>query len=94
MEIGGQSLVPDLLPPINRVFDIQEFRPVTTSGKHKAKPDPAAKLLMRLQIDDMGAIGRRIAERRIVRVRKITNANGGAFVVLDDHNEANVDRPR
>ena len=53
------------------------------------RPHPAAKRLMRLQIDDMGALGEG-SERRIVRVRKITNAKSGAFVVLDDHNEANV----
>ena len=59
-------------------FNIEEFR-----------PHPAAKRLMRLQIDDMGAIGEG-SERRIVRVRKITNAASGAFVVLDDHKEVNV----
>ena len=30
-------------------------------------------------------------ERRIVRVRKITDAKTGPLVVLDDHNESNVD---
>ena len=70
-------------------FDIESFRPVTTRGKHKGKPDPWAKRLMRLQIDDMCAIGRG-DERRILRVRKITNASQGTFIVLDDHNEANV----
>ena len=59
-------------------FDIEKFR-----------PHPGAKRLMRLQIDDMGAMGQG-SERRIVRVRKITNARNGVFVVLDDHNEANV----
>ena len=44
---------------------------------------------MRLHIDDMGALGTG-AERRIVRVRKITNAKTGVFVALDNHNEADV----
>ena len=60
----------------------------------KSRPHPAAKRLMRLQIDDMGALGEGL-NRRIVRVRKMTDARSGAFVVLDDHNEANVaDRVR
>ena len=59
-------------------FNIERFR-----------PHPGAKRLMRLQIDDMGAVGEG-PDRRIVRVRKITDAKSGAFVVLDDHNEANV----
>lgn len=67
-------------------FDIERFRP---TDKKTRRPDPAAKRLMRLQIDDMGALGRG-PERRIVRVRKITNAKAGVLVVLDDHNEANV----
>ena len=52
------------------------------------RPHPAAKRLMRIQIDDMGALceGR---SRRIVRVRKIDAGNKGR-VILDDHNEANV----
>ncbi len=70
-------------------FNIEEFRPKTRKGKHKGKPDPAAKRLMRLHIDDMGALGEG-PERRIVRVRKITNAKNGAYVVLDDHNESDV----
>ena len=53
------------------------------------RPHPAAKRLMRLQIDDMGTLGEG-GNHRIVRVRKITNAKTGAFVVLDGHNEANV----
>lgn len=44
---------------------------------------------MRLHIDDMGALGMG-TDQRIVRVRKITDAKSGAYVVLDDHNEANV----
>lgn len=66
-------------------FDIENYRPADrTSGK----PDPAAKRLMRLHIDDMGVLEGE--ERRVVRVRKITNARTGVFVILDDHNEANV----
>ncbi len=53
------------------------------------RPHPAAKKLMRLQIDDMGALGEG-QDRRILRVRKITNAASRVFVVLDEHNEANV----
>ncbi len=71
-------------------FDIEKFRPVTTKGKHKGKRDPTAKRIMRLQIDDMGTLGQGV-DRRIVRVRKITNnAQSGGLIVLDDHNEANV----
>ncbi len=66
-------------------FDLENFRPTDKSGRK----DPMAKRLMRLHIDDMGAIGEGDT-RRIVRVRKITNATTGVFVVLDDHNEANV----
>ena len=56
-------------------FDITRFR-----------PHPAAKKMMRLQIDDMGALGEG-KDRRIVRVRKVS----GKLIWLDDHNEANVD---
>ncbi len=56
-------------------FDLNRFR-----------PHPAAKRLMRLQINDMGALGEG-PDRRIVRVRKTS----GNLVWLDDHNEANVD---
>ena len=45
---------------------------------------------MRLQIDDMGALGMG-TERHIVRVRKMWTSKSGVFVVLDDHNETNVD---
>ena len=67
-------------------FDIEKYRP---ADKKSGKPDPAAKRLMRLHIDDLGAFGEGV-ENRIVRVRKITNAKSGVFVILDDHNEANV----
>ena len=67
-------------------FDIERFR---HKDKKTGKPDKVAKPLMRLHIDDMGALGMG-TERHIVRVRKITDAKSGAFVVLDDHNEANV----
>ena len=67
-------------------FDIEEFRPVTSRGKHRGKRDPYAKRLMRLHIDDMGALGEG-AERRIVRVRQVTDGR----VILDDHNEADID---
>lgn len=66
-------------------FDIEKFRPATTRGKHKGKPDPSAKRIMRLQIDDMGALGEG-ANPRIVRVRKMS----GVLIWMDDDNEANV----
>ena len=53
------------------------------------RPHPAAKRLMRLQINDMGALGEG-ADRRIVRVRKMDNSQSGPRIVLDNHNEANV----
>ena len=67
-------------------FDIEDFRPLTSRGKHKGKPDPAARRIMRIHKDDMGALGSG-KDRRIVRVRKIW----AGTVVLDDHNEADVD---
>ena len=54
------------------------------------RPHPAARRLMRLQTNDMGALGEG-PDRRIVRLRKITNAADRTLVFLDDHNEANVD---
>ena len=63
-------------------FDIERFRP---ADKDSGTPDPLAKRLMRLHIDDMGALGEG-SERRIVRVRKAS----GDRIWLDDHNEANV----
>ena len=68
-------------------FDIERFRP---KDKKTGKPDPVAKRLMRLHIDDMGALGMG-TERHIVRVRKMWTSKSGVFVVLDDHNETNVD---
>ena len=50
-------------------------------------PHPAAKRLMRLQIDDMGAVGEG-ENRRIVCVQQLWATER---VVLDDHNEADVD---
>ena len=69
-------------------FDVERFRPVTPKGKHKGEPDPAAKRLMRLQINDMGAMGEG-PNLCIVRVRKINNRTGRPpSVVLDNHNDA------
>ena len=45
---------------------------------------------MRLQINDTGALGEG-ANRRVVRVRQMDNNRSGPRIVLDDHNEANVD---
>lgn len=53
------------------------------------RPHPAARKLMRVQTDDMGALVEG-ANRRIVRVRKMDNSKSGPRIVLDDHNEANV----
>ena len=72
-----------------RDLNIENFRPLTSKGKYKGRPDPVAKQIMRLRINDMGALGSG-PDPRIVRVRKITDAKAGAFVVLDDQNEANV----
>lgn len=66
-------------------FDPESFRPQTSTGKHKGKPDPTAKRIIRLYDNDMGALGEG-KDRRIVRVRK----KGDGYVVLDDHNEADV----
>ena len=70
-------------------FDITKFRPTTVSGKHKGKSDPAAKRLMRLQINDMAAIGEG-THRQIVRVRSLWNEIGRPRVALDKHNEASA----
>ena len=64
-------------------FDIEMFRP---SDKKTGRPDPTAKRLMRLHIDDLGALGEG-QSRRIVRLRKIS----GGIVWLDGHHETNVD---
>ena len=67
-------------------FSIENFRPATSRGKHRGKSDPAAKHLMRLCKDDVGMLDRG-DNLRIVRVRKF----GDGYIVLDDHNEADVD---
>ena len=71
-----------------RNFDIEDFclRPTTSRGKHRGKPDPAAKRLMRIYKNDMGALGQE-EDLRIVRVRQVTDGR----VILDDHREADVD---
>ncbi len=68
-------------------FDLEKFRPTDKSGRK----DPTAKRLMQLKINDMGAIGEG-ADRRIVRVRQMWAGESGTFIVMDDHNEADVDR--
>ncbi len=70
-------------------FDIEEFRPRTSRGEHKGNPDPVAKRLMRIRIDDMGALGEG-QDLRIVRVRKISNSSNRPLIYLDDHNEADA----
>ena len=72
-------------------FDIERFRPTTSSGKHRGKPDPVAKRIARIYKNDMCALGEG-DERRIVRVRKITNPKRGSpLIFLDPHNESNMD---
>ena len=92
------------LPGGNEFADIWEmpdgnWRTVVVSSFEANQPDfrvdnrrphPAARRLMRLQIDDMGALGEG-EDRRIVRVRQMDNNQSGPRIVLDDHNEANVD---
>ncbi len=56
----------------------------------RLRPHPAAKKLMRLHIDDMGAIGAGI-ERRLLRVCKMSTEAGKEYVYLAEHNEGNVD---
>ena len=69
-------------------LDLEKFRPGDRSGRK----DPTAKRLMRLHRDDMGAIGDGPG-RRIVRIRKMWTERGGrSLVVMDAHNEANVDK--
>ncbi len=68
------------------IEDIERFRPTSSRGPYRGKPDPAAKYLMRLHKDDMGVLGKG-QDRRIVHVRQIW----ATTVVLDDHNEADVD---
>jgi len=71
-------------------FDLEKFRPTDKAGRK----DPTAKRLMRLFKNDMGAIGEG-EERCIVHVRHMgTKTDRGPYVVLDDHEEANVDRRR
>lgn len=55
-----------------------------------ARPHPTARKLMRLHIGDMAAIGEG-AERRIVRVCKMSTESGKEYIYLADHNEGNVD---
>ena len=66
-------------------FDIESFRPRTPRGKHRGKPDPNAKRLIRLYKGDMGALGK-WNNPRIVIVREC----GDGYLILDDHNEADV----
>ena len=72
---------------VARTFDVNQpgFSP------ESLRPHPAAKRLAQLRINDMGAFGTG-DERRIVRVRKITNLSSGEVeIYMDDHNESNVD---
>ena len=66
-------------------FDLENFRPVDKFGRK----DPTAKRLMRLQINDMGAVGEG-ASRHIIRVRSLWNEIGRPRVALDGDNEANA----
>lgn len=71
---------------IVRRFDANQpgFSPATL------RPHPAARKLMRLHIGDMGATGEG-AERRILRVCKMSTESGKQYVYLAGHNEGNVD---
>ena len=69
-----------------REFNIEDFRPVTSRGKYRGKPDPIAKPIMRLYKDDMAALGEGL-DSVIVRIRKFS----AGTVVLDAQSEANVD---
>ena len=60
------------------------------SDPNKFRPHPAAKKVMRLHINDMGALGEG-ESRRIVRVRKMWTEQRGTYIVMDDHNDTNVD---
>ena len=72
-------------------FDIERFRPTTSKGRHRGKPDPVAKRIARIYKNDTCALGEG-DERRIVRVRKITNPKRGSpLIFLDPHNESNMD---
>lgn len=72
-------------------FDIERFRPTTSGGRHKGKPDPVAKRIARIYKNDMCVLGEG-DERRVVRVRKITNPKRGSpLIFLDPHNESNMD---
>lgn len=55
------------------------------------RPHPAAKRLARVYKGDMAALHEG-GDLKIVRVRKIDNAQSGVRVYMDDHNEANVDK--
>ena len=66
-------------------FNIEDFRPKTSRGRHRGKPDPAAKHLMRVYKGDMGALGDN-DDLRIVRVRQV----GDGYIILDNHNEADT----
>ncbi|MDA0791918.1 MAG: type II CRISPR RNA-guided endonuclease Cas9 [Proteobacteria bacterium] len=54
------------------------------------RPHPAAKRLMRLHIDDVGAMGSGV-ERTLLRVCKLSGESGRELIYLAPHNEANVD---
>jgi CRISPR-associated endonuclease Csn1 len=62
-------------------FDIEMYRP---ADKKTGKPDPAAKRLMRLYKNDMGALGDG-ADLRIVRIGQFWATER---MVLSEHNEA------
>ena len=66
-------------------FDANQTEADSTTDR----PHPAAKRLTRLHINDIAAVGESTG-RRLLRVRKITAAKSGVYVVLDDHFEANV----
>lgn len=79
---------------IVRRFDANQPDFNTTNLRNHDDPaqrlHPAAKKLMRLHNGDIGAIGEG-AERRILRVCKMSTESGKEYIYLADHNEGNVD---
>ena len=64
-------------------FDIERFRPTTSIGKHRGKPDPVAKRIARIYKNDMCALGEG-EECRIFRIQQITDGR----VTIQPHNRS------
>ncbi len=72
-------------------FDIEKYRPTTSKGKFKGKPDPTAKRLMRLYKGDMGVFEGG-ANFGIVHIREIVQP--GRVLVEDHRTRTNQKRYR